>query len=625
MRIILAILIASAVILSQVGYGGILRVIFSMPSYALLAVAGLLGGTIFFWRRAVSPDGWAVASVVALGGYLVWRSWNSTGQDLQVFYTFLVLGCGVVYLLTAAGLTTPASRYVLVSLLFAAAMGQCFVAALQFTSEGSFFPQPWISEQMRAWFGKPVVAGVQRAHGSFISGNQLSWMLNATAFFGFGLAVFGRCPIWAKILFAYVGGMCALGVLLTLSRGGVVGLLAGSLTLIALLLPGLVVGARDRRIPFALITIVAAVAVFGGAFVFFRESGTVQARMARLTEDSYRIELWKAVVRQSQVEPLLGTGAGSFTNKSRRLTGVRDTANDLYAHNDWAQMLADYGLLGLVLLSLALVANMRAGLSGLVRALRERMASSSRPQSNSVAFSAGAICAVAAGVAHSFFDYNMQIPANAFLMSLCVGLLANSGLPSLKKTSGGRWIRRFASVAALGGGLTLGYLLVRLAPVEVEALRAENAMLGGDPFRAAGIATNALREEPSHSRLRRFAAEASLRSNDAAALVPPQVAIEHLREAVRLDPDERWNHLLLAMALSRTGDYESAEREHVEAIRLDPGSPTMHEFRALTLEQSGRAEAAIRAYQVSLQLPGCTFANERLRNLSTSKGSPQAQ
>lgn len=618
MRIFLAALLALSIVAAQFFYGGASRTVFGLLSYALLAVAGCLTLVVVFWRRAVSPNAPAVLSVVALGGYLLWRSLHSPGQDLAVFYTFLVVGCVAAYLVSACVMTTPASRYVFVSILLAAAVAQVVVAAVQFTAEKPFFPMPWFSEQLRVWNASPISVGVRRGHGIFLSANQLPWLLNTAAFFALGIAAFGRCKLGVRILFAYLAGVCLVGVLLTLSRGGVVALGVGMVTFAALSLGGLAFGARDRRFVFLLASVATALVALVGAYVFFQNSDTVRARLDRISEDSYRVNLWGAAVRQAQIEPLFGTGAGSFTQLSRRLSDFMEGMNDMFAHNDWAQLAADYGFVALALLAVAFVLNLRAGLGGFFRALRERMAVSSRPQSNSAAFLVGASSATLASAAHSFFDYNMQIPANAILASVCLGVLANSGLPGATRSWRSAITRIATALVAVACGGVLLVLLDRHALVEYESLRAENELLRGNLSSAGEIAEAALLRHPEHSRLHRIAGEALLRSvrssNDDNAAIH-LAAVSQFRLAIKADPEERWNHLLLGMALVNLDDPPGSREAHVEAIRLDPGSPVLREYYALSLEQLDRIPEAMRAYEVALQVPGTKFARERLAAL----------
>jgi O-antigen ligase len=625
MRVLVAVLLALAIVAAQFVYGGLMRTAFSLPCYALVAVAGMLGACAVFWKRAVPPNPAAVTATLLAGGFLIWRALVTPGQDLAVFYTFLVTACMAVYCLCACVVTSPASRYVLVSMLLLAALGQVVVAAIQFSEPGYFWPLPWFSEQIRAWYFKPGATYV-RGHGLFLNGNHLAWFLNGMTFLSLGLACLGRSAVWAKIVLAYIAAVCVAGTVLTLSRGGMIGLGAGMLVFLVLSLVALGIGARDRRLAILLVTLAVLAVGLGGGYYLFSQSMTAQVRMSKILEDTYRTNLWPAALRQAQIEPLTGTGAGSFTQLSRRLRDSSLDADDTFAHNDWAQTMADFGFLGLVLMAAAFCFNWKAGYLGFVDALRQRMSVASRPQSNSAAFGIGALCALVAFAAHSFFDFNMQIPANALLAAACAGFLANSGVAPWGRTGKRRMARWMAGFAACGCGVFLAVLLSEHYRAEWSSLRAENALLKGDFALAEETANQGLAAAARHSRLRRLLGEALIQGAPSSKN-PRENYVRstyHLRRSAELDPDERWNQLMLAISLTSLRQYPAAEAAHIEAIRLDPGSPAVREYYALFLEGTGKTGEAVRAYEVSLAVPGTKFASQRLQSLRQRiKLSPQ--
>lgn len=615
MRVALALALAVAVILAQVFYGGMMRLVFGLPAYAVIGAAGVLGVALVGWRRAVAPNPVAVSITVVAAGYFLWRSLVSPGFEAQTFYTFLVLGCLTAYLLAAGVLTTPPARYTFVAVLLAAAAVQVTVAAMQFGPSRGFWPLPWFSEQMYQWYGPN--ARSSRGQGLFLNANQLAWFLNAVALMCAALAVFGRCRAWAKIVFAYFSAVCVAGVLLSGSRGGALALGCGLAAFAALGLLAVALGAPGRRVVLgALALAVVGVSLAGGVWLFQR-SDIVQSRLERIATDNYRLRVWPTTLRQMQTEPVLGTGAGSFTHQARRLSDYLSSSNDIYAHNDWAQALGDFGFSGFVLLVAAFLAGIVAGFRELIRVLRERMAVSSRPQSNAAAF---LIAALSTGVAfgvHSIFDYNMQIPANAMLAGVVFGFLANSGAP-------GSGRRRVAAATRIGTGVLCGlagggllWLCWVHHRVEPLVLHAENSLLLADPDAAIAQASQALELSPEHPRATRLLGDAYLKLSFSGPLRARNrlAAISSLRRAAELDPTERWNHFLAALALEGATDPEEARVAYVEAIRLDPSSPVLREYYGLFLENTGRESEAIRAYEVALRIPGTRFARQRLQHL----------
>lgn len=109
--------------------------------------------------------------------------------------------------------------------------------------------------------------------------------------------------------------------------------------------------------------------------------------------------------------PVLGTGAGSFHGTYLRYRTPREGYFD-HAHNDYVEIAADFGLLGLGLLGGFVVLTLATGLRVLVKRR------SSLPRG--IAF--GSLMAMVALVIHSWVDFNLQIPANALTLVVIMAM-----------------------------------------------------------------------------------------------------------------------------------------------------------------------------------------------------------
>jgi Flp pilus assembly protein TadD len=177
-----------------------------------------------------------------------------------------------------------------------------------------------------------------------------------------------------------------------------------------------------------------------------------------------------------------------------------------------------------------------------------------------------------------------------------------------------RWVTGFA---ACGCGVFLAVMLLYHSRAEWCSLRAENALHKGDFSLAEEMATQGLATAPRHSRLRRLLGEALIQGAPSSKNPRENYVLStyQLRRSTELDPDERWNQLMLAISLSSLRQFRAAETAHIEAIRLDPGNPAAHEYYALLLESTGKTQEAVRAYEVSLAVPGTKFSSQRLQSL----------
>ncbi len=109
--------------------------------------------------------------------------------------------------------------------------------------------------------------------------------------------------------------------------------------------------------------------------------------------------------------PVFGTGGGSFYTSYMRYRTQRPGFFD-HAHNDYIEIAADCGLLGLgMLLALAASTAWKA-----LRVLRQRHSSLPR----GIAF--GVLMSIVALGIHSAVDFNLQIPANALTLVLILAM-----------------------------------------------------------------------------------------------------------------------------------------------------------------------------------------------------------
>lgn len=114
-----------------------------------------------------------------------------------------------------------------------------------------------------------------------------------------------------------------------------------------------------------------------------------------------------------QQAPWFGHGAGSFRSvfPSARTTDLSHKFYD-HAHNDFVQLLVEYGLVGGMIAALIVLMCLRAA----YRALR------SRSDKTALGCAFCAIFGITSLLIHGVADFNFQIPANAALFSFLLGL-----------------------------------------------------------------------------------------------------------------------------------------------------------------------------------------------------------
>lgn len=160
------------------------------------------------------------------------------------------------------------------------------------------------------------------------------------------------------------------------------------------------------------------VAVFQGPFSALAVimPAALQETIAKIFVDT-RIVAAHMAGRMFLASPLLGTGLGTYGDL---YPGFARVDHVLYfAHNDYAQLLAEAGLVG---------GGMAAWAAWILGTRLWRFCKERLPANRLI--DAGAWAALAGAAAHGVFDWNMHAPANAFLVCIVVGLCLSSVAPA---------------------------------------------------------------------------------------------------------------------------------------------------------------------------------------------------
>ncbi len=614
-----AVLAALAIVYGQIHYGGLLRPALVLPGYLLVGCAGLLGlGAL---RRKTPSTPWVLPVLLTFlfAGWLLWRIYGGPNDFITGNAGRLVLACLTLYLVFAAPATGARERMIFLGIIFCAGLVQAALGGYQFLHHSREMPLPWASEALRQWYAPRLGS---RAHGFFINGNHLAWLLNIAGLGALACACWARWKVWARVLALYVAAVCFAGCLPTLSRGGFVGLSAGLSVFLLASGVALIRSAGGVRLP-GLLTVLAGVAVAAGAaWLVFAESWVVQARLALLADDAYRREILLISRRLFESAPILGAGAGAFQDAARMYRLGDSGADDVYAHNDWFQVAAEYGFPALALLGLLVAAHAFFGFRGLGRAVGRKSAARQGASSNTAALQIAGLSILAACAAHSVFDFNMQIPANALLAAACLGFLANPGVGDPEARKPRRLFYAMTCLAAAAAGATL---LVQVSSQRM-ALRAhldaENALYAGFPDAAWHHADAFLETHPAQRDLLILRAQAATALSDRAPSPEKGQALaeEAIRDfllASRVRPLDAHQLAGLAIAQGRAARFQSAERTAAQVIGRYPLFYGGYQILGQSLEARGKIPEALRAYTLAASLSGADFSRKRARTLQT--------
>lgn len=285
----------------------------------------------------------------------------------------------------------------------------CFAVSLlgiiqHFTAQGRIY---WFRELQAG--GDPFGPYVNRNHFAGFVELTLPITLALLVFRGVRRDVF---PMTGLLAIVPLGALILSG-----SRGGIVSL-AFQIGVLGLL-------ARSRKGPegprLASLAMVALAAV---ALVVWIGAGRALERFSTLrpgeVSTARRANMLRGTLHIFRDHPVIGTGLGTLITVYPRYETAYDGKVVNHAHNDYAEMLADTGVLGglcgaafLLILFRAARTNFEADQGHFSRALH-----------------AGAIAATGGLLLHSFVDFNLHIPSNALLFLLQAYLVTSAPLPS---------------------------------------------------------------------------------------------------------------------------------------------------------------------------------------------------
>jgi len=418
----------------------------------------------------------------------------------------------------------------------------------------------------RVWFFQSGYKG--RGSGTYVCPNHLAGFLEMLLPLALSYTLVGREKPLMKVFLGYAALVMLAGITATASRGGWVATLLALAFLCAALLTH-----RTYRFP-ALMLLVALV---GGGVLVAINSTYFKTRFNRAfgegnLEVTTRLDMWHAAVRIWRDHFWVGAGPGHYDLLFRAYRPASVQLRPDRAHNDYLNTLADWGVIGAVLVAAALVA-LGVGIAKVWRHVRRGENDFGSSLSNKFAFVLGATGGLVALLAHSLVDFNLQIPANAILAVSMMALLSSHwrfaterfwfslGLP-------GKCAATLVLVATVGG---LGRQDFRLARERLFLREAAGREANSDE--QAALLEKAYAVEPrnfdtAYALGEIYRKQSFLGEGDYATRA--RKAITWYQRGITNNPHNGYNYMRWGMMLDFLGDHAAAEPLFLRADALDP-------------------------------------------------------
>ena len=270
-----------------------------------------------------------------------------------------------------------------------------------------------------------------RASGTYISPNHLAGLLAMLLPLALAYLLVAKVSILSRILLGYAVAVMMAGLAVTFSRGGWMAGAAG-----VLLVLGVLLGHRNHRLWAALLLVGLLV---GGVFFTSqflsktlgymqrveKPAGEGAGGLKEVVDFDTRLQMWGAAARMWRDYFWWGVGPAHYDVRFREYRPESFQKRPELAHNDYLNLLADWGAVGGIIVFTGIGIFMVGVVHTWPHVRREENDFGSG-RSNRFAFFLGATGGLAALTVHSTTDFNLHIPANALVGVTLLGLVASN-------------------------------------------------------------------------------------------------------------------------------------------------------------------------------------------------------
>lgn len=436
-----------------------------------------------------------------------------------------------------------------------------------------------------------------RISATFVNPNHFAGYLELSTWLciGFAMANSGARQFLLLVLGVYMAAATAF----SLSRGGIFGLLAGFLLMSIFFL---MTRKRQRNLWIVLgfISAAALVTVWLGIDPVIERFSTLKDPLAA---GRTRLEIWKGALKMISDSPWLGHGFGTFMYVYPRYQPLSTSGSFIdYAHNDYLELAAEMGAIGLV----CAVAATAILFVSVIRRLRRTL--DLRHQVIGI----GALAGCFSLLVHAMTDFNFHIPSNIFLFSVCAAIAVMSGWigkpESMRKARifrpkpEHRWGFYILTITVSGA-----LLLVNLSPLlgDIYSRQARQYTKNKQYDKAALALDTAVRLDPGNADHLRALGDLAV-SKTMYAFSPDTPSLEsaagYYRAAIRRLPINGYYYGKLGNVYQRLGRLKEAEEALKQAIYFAPAYGYHQYDLARLYMQTGNYRPAYEFYREFIQL-----------------------
>ena len=561
-------------------FAGLLGITLSLPLQApaliFLGVASLLAAALTFRRQY---DLRLLIPVLMALVYFSGRAWYSPVVDLATEDLFLIAAASILYLVAGPVNGSPRTRVALAAAVLLLLSFHLGSALMQCTGDAGY---SWVWHFTGG--GKPegnAITGMYGYRGSFANFAGMAGVLALC------LGVWGRFSAWLRISLCALAGVAIVLAVIANSRSAMISLAAGGLVFWVLLWVSVAGQKESLKSRFHQILI-----IFGGLAVIalplvvmwvFQQRAQQSVHGSDVMFDSgVRLAFWPMALEQWSDYPLIGAGSRSFSYECFHYWSPNlDTgeANPEFVHNEYLQLLADYGMIGFLLVGGLLGAHFVMGVRR-VKTLSDQIKEGGfRQGSNAMALAIAGVVGIVIMAVHVVFDFRTHLMANLLLLVCCfvwvlpISKAMGSGVKMKQRLM--QWILCGSLLGLGAGALYAGVVQLRGGiPLMKNKMAVETGSWSPDRVpRDIWIPSleQATSIAPSYRRYLKLGTLYRLEADD----LEGEERIEMLKRAIssyerviERHAYEPVSHVNLASIYTSLGDYENADAHFEQANKL---------------------------------------------------------
>jgi O-antigen ligase len=441
-------------------YGGV-HPVESWVGYLVIGLGGIITGC----RLIVNNPKLAVSKVAAINIiFIIFYLAYQLNRPLVVYYAIQNLT------LVVAGIITISVIYynrflrerldLIVYFLITIGIATSAYAVYQYLSESGYV----------LWSIKPSL--YKNRYGSvFFNPNHHASFLTGILPFLLVIATSNRRSVALKILFGILAFIVIFATTVTMSRGGWIAMVFGSISALFLRYY------RGSRV--LILSLTAAILIC--SLIVYKYSGSVRSRVDSIsvadTADSgmFRFWLWQSAVEIWNDNKIGGIGPGQFQVIFPRYRPATIPNNPEYTHNQYLEIIVEYGVAGFILLAALFQSTILVPVFKNAKNLLNRT-------NEVVCFNdeiiIGCVGSIISLLAHIFFDFSLRIPSVllVFCSILAINKIISERFQCSESVLGAYLVRgKLAGLVIVLMSLAVSFSALKAACEGIYIKKAENA------------------------------------------------------------------------------------------------------------------------------------------------------